>query len=423
MNNFDIGPFVYDDGNDNNYSPIKKMYNRGQIMTTEECRELSVWATKLYTNGHLDAMTNGRFELKLYCDDANLIPLVFEIKKRIDEKEMLGSFKSETFIKDFLAVIPTNGYIHKHTDPNDFQNNLFHVRFNVFISVPPNDVGIGNTYYNGVAIESVKCCYVLCRSGIDEHWSDVNTSDVPRISLSFGYLLPREKVDELTRDPLIGTYAKYYPLVSHDIGRLSMLLEDTPRSLEIEERGEKGSSIYTASNLMTNAQCDFITNYIESNSSLWQERMIDDTNNVECKFMQLTSNVKDYTLLDDFIFSKVGILIRKITKEKTGFNGTNDDGYTLRKIFGGTRLHVDGVHSKSSGFTKFVRCLSLIIVLNDDYDGGVLCFPNQGLKFRVQKGQAILFPPYWTHPHSVTSVGQGQARYTINTWILEKFID
>jgi hypothetical protein len=421
MNNFDIGPFVYDDGNDNNYSPIKKMYNRGQIMNTEECRELNVWATKLYTNGHLDAMCNGRFELKLYCDDANVIPLVFEIKKRINQREGLSSFKCETVIKDFLAVIPTNGYIHKHTDPNDFQNNLFHVRFNVFINMPPNDVGA--TYYNGVTINSVKCCYVLCRSGIDEHWSDVNTSDVPRISLSFGYLLPAEKIDELTKDPSIGTYAKYYPLALQNIGRLSVSLNDIQRSIEIEERGEKGSCIYTVSNLLTDTQCNYIISYIENNSSLWQERMIDDTNNVECKFITLNNHSPEYNIIDKFIFSTVGKLLTKMTDVYPLFKGTQDNGYTLRKIFGGTRLHADGVHSKTSGFTKFVRCLSLIIVLNDDYDGGVFCFPNQGLKFRVQKGQAILFPPYWTHPHSVTSVGEGQARYTINTWILEKFID
>lgn len=29
----------------------------------------------------------------------------------------------------------------------------------------------------------------------------------------------------------------------------------------------------------------------------------------------------------------------------------------------------------------------------------------------------------WTHPHSVTSVGEGQSRYAINTWILENFMD
>jgi dTDP-4-dehydrorhamnose 3,5-epimerase-like enzyme len=151
--------------------------------------------------------------------------------------------------------------------------------------------------------------------------------------------------------------------------------------------------------------------------------MIDNTNNVECKFIDLSKDSPEYDIIDKFIFSTVGKILTKMVDVHPFFKGTQDNGYTLRKIFGGTTLHVDGVHSKTSGFTKFVRCLSIIIVLNDDYDGGVFCFPKQGLKFRVQKGQAIMIPPYWTHPHSVTSVGEGQSRYTINTWILEKFID
>jgi len=374
-------PFVYDEyslkemsnstSGCNDTSSLKKMYNRGQIMSYHERDRLYLWASELFKTNKMTSICCGRYEKILIPTDEEILPLVFEIKKRIDEREKLTTFKCESFINDFLAVVPKNGHIHQHTDPNDFQNNLFHIRFNVFITIPPNDVG--TTYYNNIIIDSVQGCYVLCRSGIDEHRS-----------------------------------------------RLSLLLNDVPRSVELEE---KGSCIYTTSNLLTNAQCDYIANYIESNSSLWQKRMIDNTTNVECKFMQLTSNVKDYTLLDKFIFSKVGILIRKITKEKSGFYGTNDDGYTLCKIVGGTNLHCHGIKSKNGRFGNFVRCLSIIIVLNDDYDGGVFCFPKQGLKFRVQKGQAIMFPPYWTHPHSVTSVGEGQARYAVNTWILEKFID
>ena len=421
-------PFAYDEyslkemsnstSGCNDTSSLKKMYNRGQIMSYHERDRLYLWASELFKTNKMTSICCGRYEKILIPTDEEILPLVFEIKKRIDEREKLTTFKCESFINDFLAVVPKNGHIHQHTDPNDFQNNLFHIRFNVFITIPPNDVG--TTYYNNIIIDSVQGCYVLCRSGIDEHSSDMNTSDIPRISLSFGYLLPAEKVDQLTNDASIGIYASYYPLALQNIGRLSLLLNDVPRSVELEE---KGSCIYTTSNLLTNAQCDYIVNYIESNSSLWQKRMIDNTTNVECKFMQLTSNVKDYTLLDKFIFSKVGILIRKITKEKSVFYGTNDDGYTLCKIVGGTNLHCHGIKSKNGRFGNFVRCLSIIIVLNDDYDGGVFCFPKQGLKFRVQKGQAIMFPPYWTHPHSVTSVGEGQARYAVNTWILEKFID
>jgi hypothetical protein len=196
-----------------------------------------------------------------------------------------------------------------------------------------------------------------------------------------------------------------------------------PRSVELEERGEKGSSIYTASNLMTNAQCDYIISYIERNSSLWKQRAVGYSSNVECNYITLDKSAPEYDILDSFIFSIIGKVLTTISHIQPSFKGTQDDGYTLRKIFGGTKKHVDGVHSKTSGFKNFVRCLSIIVVLNDDYDGGIFNFPKQNLKLKVKKGEAIMFPPYWTHPHSVTSVGEGQARYTVNTWILEKFID
>lgn len=198
-----------------------------------------------------------------------------------------------------------------------------------------------------------------------------------------------------------------------------------------EERGEPGggSCIFTCSNIFTNDECDCIRDFILNNSSLWAERdtNYESNNNVECKFLMLNQlvsmNISDAKHMDELIFKGVNAILNKLHTARPDFKGAQDDGYILRKIFGGTKRHIDGVHSKASSIKKFVRCLSIIIVLNDDYDGGVFCFPNQRLKFRVQKGQAILFPPYWTHPHSVTSVGEGQARYTINTWILEKFID
>jgi hypothetical protein len=102
-----------------------------------------------------------------------------------------------------------------------------------------------------------------------------------------------------------------------------------------------------------------------------------------------------------------------------------DDGYCFRKITGGTRLHTDSVfgdtHEKLSKNSPIrdVRKLSLIIALNSDYEGGEFYFPSQGIdKIKLKKGQAILFPPYWTHPHGTRELN-GTFRYTINTWLLE----
>ena len=395
------------------------MYNRGSIMSSDERRELNDWATTLFLNNHMDVMSNGRFEKKLLPDDGsalggNINPLVFEIKKRIEERERLTTSKHEYYLKDFVAVVPKNGFIHKHTDPNEFEHNLFHVRFNVFISVPPNDM---STYYNGNVINAVEGCYVLCRSGIDQHWSDVNMGDIPRISLSFGYLLPAEKVDSLTCDASTGTYSQYYPLVSQNIACMSLHFTDitnikTP--IKLEKHGENGTCIHTATaNVFTEPQCDFIVNYMN--------------NNVECDFVTLhkmkSSGVPYSDIIDSFIFETIGRILATFAESYPDFKGIQDDGYTLRKINGGSKFHAQGIDCKVSKFKKFIPCLSLIIGLTDDYDGGIFNFPNQGLNIKLKKGEALLFPPYWTHPHSFTCVGEGQSLYTINTCIMEKIID
>jgi hypothetical protein len=395
------------------------MYNRGIIMSDEERIQIRDWAFKIMPimrilpNGRLD------YRLKEHNNDPNVIPIITKIEERLEQLENLHSFKKETEIGDFIAVVPTGGYIHKHCDPNDWENDLFHVRFNIFITLPK--LG-GTTYYDGHTINSVEGSYVLCRSGIDEHWSDPNQDTVPRISLSFGYLLPPDKVDFLCKDPNIGTYTNYYPLT------INKPIKPNITNLVIEERGEPGSNVFTISDVFTIAQCNEIIEFIMANSALWSERGVDygSKNNVECKFLSLqemmTNEISGASKLDDLIFKRVNAVLKAFSIIRPDFNGQNDSGYTLRRIHGGTKRHADGVNSKVSGFSNFVRAASFIAVLNDDYDGGIFNFPAQNLKFKVKKGEVVLFPPYWTHPHSVTSVGEGQARYTINTWIMEDFI-
>jgi hypothetical protein len=237
-------------------------------------------------------------------------------------------------------------------------------------------------------------------------------------------------LDDCIEKPFVyETYIESKPATNKYTTELQSQQLQTQAQCVLEERGEPGSNIFTVANIFTENDCNEIVNCIMKNSSLWRQRDIGPGSNnyVECKFLVLDNlinlDIPGAKELDNIIFQRVSTLLKGLRAICPNFKGLKDDGYTLRKIYGGTKLHADGVHSKTGGFEKFVRCLSLIIVLNDDYDGGVFCFPKQRLKFRVQKGEAVMFPPYWTHPHSVTSVGEGQARYTINTWILENFID
>ena len=388
-------------------------------MSEEERLHIRDWAMQLFSKNGINDKKRNRFDYSLHEYPDEMLPLVSEIENRLLIKHELSLFKKETLIADFLAVIPSGGYIQKHVDPNDWNDGLFHVRFNVFISLPNQG---GTTYYDGNIIEAVEGSYVLCRSGIDIHWADAIECDIPRISLSFGYLLPPEKVDDLCKDPEFGIYKRYYPLTLHK--PIQPYLID----FKFDERGDSGTNVITVADVFTSAQCEIIVDFFMRNSEAWEERAVGSavSNNVECKFSTIKNLIKPGFCIaadiDGLIFNRINAVLQKFRDFRPDFKGIHDDGYTLRRIHGGTKRHVDGVHSKTGGFTKFVRALSFIAVLNDDYDGGIFNFPAQNLKFKVKKGEVVMFPPYWTHPHSVSSVGEGQARYTINTWILEDFI-
>jgi len=106
-------------------------------------------------------------------------------------------------------------------------------------------------------------------------------------------------------------------------------------------------------------------------------------------------------------------------------------GYNLRKIYGCTQTHSDGLAAIQTSDVNFingniidkykmVRNASIIISLNDDYDGGIFNFPLHDISFKMKKGSVVIFPPYWTHPHEVSTVENGTFRYTINTWSCEQ---
>jgi hypothetical protein len=186
---------------------------------------------------------------------------------------------------------------------------------------------------------------------------------------------------------------------------------------------ELKDNIYIVKDLIEHDKCNEITMFIKENKSLHEYIEVDKkkSNNVECTFININDNKTNKYIveLDEFIRIKVVDIISLVISKNNFFkNNVFDNGYTLRQIHGGTLLHTDGIFDKNIGYTR-PRLLSIIINLNEDYDGGEFNFPKQDVKVKLKVGDAICFPPYWTHPHEVSSVLPGQYRYTINTWILE----
>jgi hypothetical protein len=56
--------------------------------------------------------------------------------------------------------------------------------------------------------------------------------------------------------------------------------------------------------------------------------------------------------------------------------------------------------------------LAGLFYLNDDYEGGELYFPNQGIQFKPKAGAAYFFPGDMNYIHGVTEITSG-IRYTV----------
>lgn len=164
-------------------------------MTEAERREILDWACSIFFT--MKYLGNRRLEYTLSALDNSVPASLWRIRKRLVEVERLGGFIQEPVFKDILYIIMPKGYIHKHRDPN--LGEYIQTRFNVFLQVP---VEGSRTYYGGELVDAKEGHYTMCRSGIDHHWTDPIEGSVPRISLSFGFLVPRPLVLKMYKAPL-----------------------------------------------------------------------------------------------------------------------------------------------------------------------------------------------------------------------------
>jgi predicted 2-oxoglutarate/Fe(II)-dependent dioxygenase YbiX len=167
--------------------------------------------------------------------------------------------------------------------------------------------------------------------------------------------------------------------------------------------------------ILSHEKCDELRNNINDASSKKARELLIHNTKVKCFDLHpdvyekyISSELLDHiecrlTTLSSFFTTKYGICNENIIVPQ------------LRKIHGATDIHWDGTGRES----QHRRILAVVIALNDDYEGGEFVFPLQDYKVKLEKGQALVFPPYWTHPHRTEDLKNGTFRYTVNTWFYE----
>ena len=91
------------------------------------------------------------------------------------------------------------------------------------------------------------------------------------------------------------------------------------------------------------------------------------------------------------------------------------DQIDLLKYTPGGKYEIHTDHSTTS-----IRHLSIIMNLNDDYEGGDLIFTDQKEKeikrLKLSKGSIVFFPSNFMYPHKIEPITKG-TRYSIVAWL------
>jgi predicted 2-oxoglutarate/Fe(II)-dependent dioxygenase YbiX len=77
--------------------------------------------------------------------------------------------------------------------------------------------------------------------------------------------------------------------------------------------------------------------------------------------------------------------------------------------------HCDHIHSLFDGTEKGIPILSVLGILNNDYEGGeFIMFEKEEIK--LNKGDLLIFPSIFLYPHKVEPVTKG-TRYSFISWV------
>jgi len=139
-------------------------------------------------------------------------------------------------------------------------------------------------------------------------------------------------------------------------------------------------------------------------------------------------DIEEYVEKINNVMQNIEVIMKEINKNIVF---QTNSGYCLRKIYGKTRNHIDNIseiynssinfiNNNKMGDYRMIRNASIILSLNDNYEGGEFKFTYHDIKLKLKKGSVIIFPPFWTHPHETEELINDTFRYTINTWSCQK---
>jgi len=123
------------------------------------------------------------------------------------------------------------------------------------------------------------------------------------------------------------------------------------------------------------------------------------TNKAKLKAVNLEEHPEDQFIVKNFVEICATKYLQQFDKKLTGKDLVFDSMFVARYNTGDAfPLH----HDFLSG-----NIFTVMVILNSDYGGGNLVFPNHNITIKGETGDIIIFPTLFTYPHEVTEITEG----------------
>lgn len=178
--------------------------------------------------------------------------------------------------------------------------------------------------------------------------------------------------------------------------------------------------IYIVKNALSLNLCDEILEEFK-NIDEWKDAVIPkgvDTSIRNCKTITISypsviqKNCEVRQKLDNQIFIGAAKCIQEYNNKFPYCKIEEDSGYQLLRYSEGC-FYIE--HTDS--FKGRPRAVSCSFMLSDNFEGGEFAFFNRELKYKLDKGDAIMFPSNFMYPHEIMPVTKG-TRYSAITWFI-----
>ena len=104
---------------------------------------------------------------------------------------------------------------------------------------------------------------------------------------------------------------------------------------------------------------------------------------------------------------------------KSYFNGWEGFTHIRFNKYKKTRLmalHCDHIHDMFDGNIKGIPILTIVGLLNDDYEGGEFLMFDEEKEIKLKAGDIMMFPSVFLYPHRVAPVTKG-VRHAFVAWV------